>query len=260
MLFRSISEYQRLRRTQWLQYAHQDALVFDKHLLSPRGGSLPESDVVLLTDEKATTAAVKNAFETFLKARAGKNDTVLVFIAAHGVVETGARRGAYIVTHDSDPEDLASTALPMADVQNLIREDLSKVGHVLVYVDVCRAGNIGAMRGSNQINNAVEQLAEAEGDLFLFLASGPKEVSIEGSQFGGGHGAFSYFLLDALNGAADFNHDGVVSVGEIIEYVREKVVEATDSKQHPRDLGSIDRKSTRLNSSHIQKSRMPSSA
>jgi tetratricopeptide (TPR) repeat protein len=112
---------------------------------------------------------------------------------------------------------------------------------VLVFVDVCRAGTIGSLRGANNVNKAVEQLAEAEGDIFLFLASGPKELSYEGPQYGGGHGAFSYFLLDALNGAADFNHDGVVSVGEIIEYVRDKVTQATNSRQHPRDAGSMAR-------------------
>jgi tetratricopeptide (TPR) repeat protein len=236
-----ISRFQRVPEQQWLRYAHQDAQVFEQYLRSPRGGALPDSNLVVLTNEKATTAAIRNAFETFLKARAGKNDTVVVFIAAHGIVEAAGRRGAYIITYDSDPEDLASTALPMADVQNLVREDLSKVGHVLVYVDVCRAGNIGALRGVNTVNKVIEQLAESEGDLFLFLASGPREYSYEGPQYGGGHGAFSYFLLDALNGEADYNRDGVVNVGEVIEHVREKVVEATFSRQHPRDLGSMER-------------------
>jgi tetratricopeptide (TPR) repeat protein len=236
-----ISRYQRLRPEQWLRYPHRDAQLFDEHLRSPRGGSLPDSNIVLLTDERATTAAVRNAFETFVKARAGKKDTVVIFIAAHGIVESTGRRGAYIVTHDSDPEDLATTALPMADLQNLIEEDLSRVGHVLVFVDVCRAGTIGSLRGTNSVNRAVEQLGEADGDIFLFLASGPKELSYEGPQYGGGHGAFSYFLLDAMNGAADVNQDGVVSVGEIIEYVRDRVTQATNNRQHPRDAGSMAR-------------------
>jgi tetratricopeptide (TPR) repeat protein len=235
-----ISMYQQLPRQQWLRYAREDAELFELYLKSPRGGMLPSSNLLTLTDEKATTAAIRNAFETSLKARAGKNDTVILFIAAHGVVETSGRRAAYIITYDSDPEDLASTALPMADVQALIREDLSRVGHVLVYVDVCRAGNIGAMRGANTVNRAVEEIAEAEGDLFVFLASGPKELSYEGPQYGGGHGAFTYFLLDGLNGAADANRDQTVGVGELIEHVREKVIQATNNRQHPRDLGSMD--------------------
>lgn len=234
-----ISKYQRIPERQWLEDAHEDAMLFADYLRSPRGGALAAPDLVLLTDEKATTAAVKNAFETFLKVRAGRSDTVVIFIAAHGVVEQ-QRRNAYIVTYDSDPEDFAATALPMADIQTLVREDLSRVGHVLVYVDVCRAGNIGALRGNNPVNQAMERLTEADGDLFLFLASGPNEVSIEGPQFGGGHGAFSYFLMDAFNGSSDVDGDGVVTVGEVIEYVREKVIEATSRRQHPRDLGSIE--------------------
>lgn len=239
-----ISKYQRLPEQQWLRYADADADVLSSYLRSPRGGMLRDANIVVLKNENATTAAVKNAFETSLKARAGKNDTVILFIAAHGVVETAGRRGAYIVTYDSDPEDLATTAVSMADVQTLIREDLSRVGHVLVYVDVCRAGNIGAMRGPNPVNKAVEQLAETEGDLFVFLASGPKEFSYEGPQYGGGHGAFSYFLLDGLNGGADVNGDQVVNIGEVIEFVREKVVASTNGRQHPRDLGSMEPSAT----------------
>src|SRR5262249_12855328 len=101
----------------------------------------------------------------------------------------------------------------------------------------------GSRRGGNNVNlsRVVEQLAEAESDLFLFTASGPKEISLEGPQYGGGHGAFSYFLLDAMNGAADFNRDGRINVGDVIEYVRDRVIQATANRQHPRDAGSMDR-------------------
>jgi tetratricopeptide (TPR) repeat protein len=232
-----VSHYQRLPENLWLQYAHADATLFARHLRSPRGGGLPDSDVVLLANEKATTAAIRNAFETFLKGRAGKKDTVLLFLAAHGTVEPG--RGAFILTYDSDPQDLVSTALPMADVQKLIQEDLSKVGRVLAFVDVCRAGTIGAIKSST-VNSVVERLAEAEGEIFGLMASRPKEFSLEGQEFGGGHGAFSYYLLKGLQGDADKNKDGVVNVNELIEYVRAKVAEGTRDRQHPRDFGNVE--------------------
>jgi len=81
-----ISKYQRLSELQFLRYADQDALTFDQHLRSGRGGSVPAENVVLLVNEKATTAAIKNNINQFLKLRAGPNDTVLLFIAAHGIV------------------------------------------------------------------------------------------------------------------------------------------------------------------------------
>jgi tetratricopeptide (TPR) repeat protein len=254
-----VSQYQRLPQAQWLQFAHADAMVFGQHLKSPRGGALPDADLLVLTNEKATSGAIRNAFQTFLKAKAGKKDTVLLFIAAHGTVETaGAARGAYILTYDSDPQDLATTALPMADVQKLIQEDLANVGRVLTFVDVCRAGNIGAIHSST-VNTAVEKLAEAEGEVFGLMASRPKEFSMEGPEFGGGHGAFSYYLLKALQGDADKNHDGIVNVTEVIEYVRDKVATGTHDKQHPRDFGNVENTLALADSSKpgIQLARLP---
>lgn len=41
-----------------------------------------------------------------------------------------------------------------------------------------------------------------------------------------GHGMFTYFVLKGLNGAADENHDGSVSVDELYGYVRTSVQRA----------------------------------
>ncbi len=234
-----ISKYQKLPDSQWLQYAHSDAEVLHKHLRSPRGGGLPESDAVLLMNEKATTAALRNAVETFLKGRATKEDTIILFFAAHGVVETAGSRGAYILTHDSDPQDLKGTALAMADVQNLLSEKLASVKRVIAFVDVCRSGTIGTIKSST-VNSSVEKLAESEGEIFGMTASRPKEFSYEGPQFGGGHGAFSHALVKGLAGAADKNTDKVVTVTELIDYVREMVQKGTEDKQHPRDFGTME--------------------
>jgi tetratricopeptide (TPR) repeat protein len=230
-----VSKYQRPELS--LQYAHADATTFSQLIASPRGGGVPASNILLLTDEKATTAAVRNGFQDFLKRRATKNDTVIILIAGHGTVE--GNRGAYILTHDSDPQDLASTALPMAELQALFEDQLQKVGKVLLFVDVCKAGTIGSIQ-STGINSNVQQLGEVEGDLFGLLASRPREVSFEGPEFGGGHGAFSYFVLKGMGGAADADGNKTVTASELIDYVSKQVPAATNSKQHPREFGVYD--------------------
>ena len=234
-----VSKYQKLPPEQWLHFADADATLFEKHVLSPRGGSLPPENVLRLTDEKATTAALRNAFQTFLKGRATKKDTVLILIAGHGTVESPGSKGAFILTNDSDPQDLNGTAMPMAEVQRLVDEDLAKVGRVAVFVDVCRSGNIGSIKNTT-VNAVVEKLGEAEGEIMGIMASRPRELSYEGDQWGGGHGVFSYFLLKALGGAADKNNDGKVDVNELINYVQAEVPKATNDKQHPREFGNMD--------------------
>ena len=104
-----ISKYQKLPQDLWLQFADADAKTFSQHLASARGGGIPADQMVVLTNEEATTAALRNAFQTFLRNRAGKKDTVFILIAGHGIVDN---RGAYILTYDSDPQDLSATAIP----------------------------------------------------------------------------------------------------------------------------------------------------
>ena len=165
--------------------------------------------IQLLVNEQATTAAVRNGFQDFLKRRAGKNDTVVIVVAGHGTVEIPGSKNAFILTYDTDPQDLASTALPMAELRSLFEDQLNKVGRVLLFVDVCKAGTIGSIQNTT-VSADVQTLGDAQGDLFGFLASRPKEVSLEGPQYGGGHRAFSYFVVKGLQGAADRNKDGAV--------------------------------------------------
>src|SRR5258706_9705823 len=208
-------------------------------LASALGGALRAEHVLLLTDEKATTAAVRNGFQDFLKRRVGKTDTVIILIAGHGTVEVPGSKNAFILTHDSDPQDLASTALPMSELRALFEEQLKNVGRVLLFVDVCKAGAIGSIQNTT-VNADVQHLGDVEGDMFGLLASRPKEVSIEGPQFGGGHGVFSYYVMKGLEGAADENKDGTVDANELIQYVSTQVPSATSNKQHPREFGTYD--------------------
>ena len=234
-----ISDYQN-PRIRPLRFAHRDAIVFERHLTSPRGGQLPNDRIQVLLNEEATTASIRTAINSLLKVEAGPRDSVLIFIASHGAVDPQTRQG-FIVTYDSDPQDLAATAIPMADLHRLVHEKLHGVGRVHIYVDVCHAGAIGTIKSkSNRINSFVERLGEADGEIVGFMASRPREVSYEGPQFGGGHGAFTYFLLNGLNGAADYGQDGVVTISDLIDYVEDRVEEATYDRQHPRDFGSFE--------------------
>ena len=63
------------------------------------------------------------------------------------------------------------------------------------------------------------------------------EVALEGEQWGEGHGVFTHYLIDGIKGEADGygggEEDGIISIGELFDYVSDKVREATNNKQHP---------------------------
>ena len=65
----------------------------------------------------------------------------------------------------------------------------------------------------------------------ILTASSPQEVANEGLEWH--HGVFTYYLLEALRGAADSDGDGRVDVDEVYKYVWNKVVKATNGNQTP---------------------------
>ena len=230
-----ISEYRNLPRDLWLQYPKADADSFAGFLATPRGGAVAGDHVMLLTNEKATAAALRSAFSGFLK-QPGKDDTVYILIAGHGTVDPG---GAYILTWDSDPVNLAGTAISMAEIHSLVEDEVTRAGHVILLADVCRAATIAGQK-TTSLGAVVEKLGEAPGEMLGLMAARPTELSLEGPDFGGGHGAFTYSVLRGLNGAADTDHDGVVTAGELIDFVSADVPKLTGNKQHPRDFGNMD--------------------
>ena len=47
------------------------------------------------------------------------------------------------------------------------------------------------------------------------------------------HGAFSFSVLEALGGKADFDKDKRITLSEIVAFVTGRVKSLTDDKQHP---------------------------
>jgi uncharacterized caspase-like protein len=230
-----ISQYSKLPHDLWLQYPDVDATTFAQFLQSPRGGSIPAAQLKILTNDQATTGALREAFKTFLKTP-GKSDTVYILIAGHGTVDA---QGAYILTYDSDPNNLSATAVSMAEIHTIVESELKTAGHVVFLADVCRAATIAGQK-TTALGGVVEKIGEAPGEMLGLMAARPRELSNEGPQFGGGHGAFTWSVLQGLAGAADTDRDGFVSASELIDYVSTGVPKLTEGKQHPRDFGNME--------------------
>jgi tetratricopeptide (TPR) repeat protein len=231
-----ISEFEHLPPEEWLEYADDDAGAFYSFITSPRGrGFLPEN-VFLLTNEEALQQAIRSRLGSTLAKKLGPEDTVYIFIATHGVVEREAAREAYLLAHDSDREDLYTSALPMRELGNIIQNRL-KARRIVLFADVCRAGKLGQVQGN--VNRYIED-ASSRGETMGLLASRPNEFSREGDQWGGGHGVFTYYLLRGLMGEADADKDQTVTAAEIVSYLQTRVEDATERQQHIRDFGDFE--------------------
>ena len=233
-----VSEFEYLPKEEWLDFADDDARDFYKVITSPRGRAFPPENVYLMTDQKASFYAIRKKLGSTLAKKVKRGDTVYIFIATHGMVEKEVSREGYLLAHDSDREDLYISALAMKDLGNIMQSRLRKARRVFLFADACRAGKLGQVQG--RINRYIEDVSKSEGETLGLLASRPNEFSREGPQFGGGHGVFTYYLLKGMMGEADADGDETVNATELVDYLDEKVEEATDRQQHVREFGTFE--------------------
>jgi tetratricopeptide (TPR) repeat protein len=233
-----ISQYKLLAPKDWLGYADADATAFAEFLASPRGGGLKsEERMKVLTNAEATRDAVRNYVRLYLGRARENHGTFLLVLGAHGFLDEKTGE-AHIMTHESDPQDLSTSGLPMDELEDALGAGLAGLGRMVIFVDVCHAAEIGSIKSKkNGINRAVQQaMSQVPGKVFSFVSSRETESSFEGKNWGGGHGAFTYFILRGLNGDAAKNNDGVVSAKELLDYVQTMVKETTRDEQHPKEL------------------------
>ncbi len=235
-----------------LRYTVPDAEGFYQILIGP--GGFKQEHVLLLTDKterKPTLRNIKWALGTFLARSAKKDDTVFIFFAGHGAPEVdqqGVERDGlakYLVSIDAEPDDLYSTALPMDELQTIFNR--IEAERVVVFLDACYSGSAGGRtfaskktRAMNVDDLFLERLTRSKGRAIL-TASRPAEVSLELAELG--HGVFTYYLIEGLKGAADLNHDGIVTLQELYEYLEQQVSQKARSvggNQHPVMKGELE--------------------
>jgi hypothetical protein len=216
-----------------LRYADRDAEAI-RDALVEKGGFRPER-VRFLSNQHATYQEIRTALFSFLAATQ-PDDLVMIFLAGHGVQDTINPDNFFFLAHDSEVGNLGGTAIPMWDLGNVMDYTI-RAQRILIFADTCHSGAAldrgGASDGKslNFFNKYLEVLARKKGRLVL-TASQAHESSIETTKLA--HGVFTNAILLGLAGAADDNPaDGVITAGELVDYVRAKVPEETGGEQHP---------------------------
>ena len=222
-----------------------DALSFAEFLKSPQGGGFKNENVLVLTDKQATSAALRNALFTFLK-KAIEEDLVIFFFSGQGAPEPGISENYYLLTYDADPDDLPSTAIPTWDVDIAFKRNI-KAKRAVILADASHVSSIGkatgtrGVKGSNLINRYLKNLSETGEGKAIFTSTQEGQISAKTHLKGRNTGLFTHYLLEALSGAADENSDGMVTLGEAIDYTTDLVSAASRGKQRPDIAGRFDR-------------------
>ncbi len=151
-----------------------------------------------------------------------------------------------LITYDADIRNLSATAIPLDELTRWFGRIPAK--RLIILLDCCFSGGMGAKvlrveAVPRRLSSVEVQLAQMSGEGRLIItASAANEPAWENPRTG--HGYFTHFFLEALQGAAEIIEAGRLPVFRLLEYVTRRVVDAAGQfghPQHPALRGTMDR-------------------
>jgi formylglycine-generating enzyme required for sulfatase activity/uncharacterized caspase-like protein len=213
-----------------LEYAVKDAQAMEQKLKSMG------FQTITMLNQHATKENILKVLGDDLPKQVQKDDRIVIFFAGHGQTEElsdGTQMG-YIIPVDADTRNIFSTAISMDQVRVFSRRLRAK--HVLYLIDSCYAG-LGLSRSGVILPSEQDYLRKITTRKAhqMLTAGGKGELAHEE----GGHGIFTKYVLEALDGAADRDEKRYITFSDMASYVKPKVSRYTETKQIPQ-YGNID--------------------
>jgi len=211
-----------------LSFADDDARAVAQLLRGQKGRTFGTVEIRELIDEKATLEAILDGLQ-WLNDSVGPEDTAVVFFAGHGAND----REYFFLPYDANLARPVVTMLSQSQLQGVLTR---LRGRTLLFLDTCRSGAVfggsdDERRRRGDVTALLNSLTYSQGGLVVFSASQGSELSQERPDWS--HGAFTKALLEALNGAADANRNGEVTIAELDSYLTDRVRGLTGGAQTP---------------------------
>jgi len=228
-------------------YADKDAKVFADYAYRSLG--ISRDKIKLLVNDSANYIEIKKSLKRWLKNEIVEDKSdVYIFFAGHGLVSDN-QKDLYLIPYDGEPSMLGDTSFMRSDLFSLIDE--AKPGSVTAFFDTCYSGltrqNEMLVADARPIKIVADETSLPSNVNLISAASNNEIASIlEGAE----HGMFSYYLMEGLGGNADLDQDKNITVGELHEYVKDKVREKAAKlgrDQNPQVSGNKDKVLVKLN-------------
>ncbi len=213
-------------------------------------------------DSEVTREKIRKAKSLF--DGAGVDDTVVLFIAGHGLHDNDSARTYYYLTSDADIKRLSATAADFDMIEDLLQGISPR--KKLFLMDTCESGEVEdeksgiiasaeGLRGvrprtSRALSIKVREMrgvrmraVTEDRDRFIYndlqrrsgavvlSSSRGGEFSYESDSYA--NGLFTEEIINALKGRADRSRDRFVSLRELKEYVIKTVPKISGNRQHP---------------------------
>ncbi|MBX2867860.1 MAG: caspase family protein [Acidiferrobacterales bacterium] len=204
-----------------LRFASADADSIASLFIKQEGKNYDVVESIVLSDSVDTKATKDNVVDALdALAELGPEDTVVLFLAGHGVVEDA---NYYFLPRDAQRNSNGrwkkSSVIAWNDVQLAME---SSLGRRILLVDTCHS--------ESAFNSRLIKDAE---DSNIVVMSSTDSGTLAQEIASLGHGVFTHALLEGMRGKADSYQDGKVTMSELNAFVANAVPAITKNAQKP---------------------------
>jgi uncharacterized caspase-like protein len=169
---------------------------------------------------------IDEALFDWLPLHMAENAVVIIYFSGQAWVTPAG--DVLLAPYDGSPSATARL-YPLRDIESALAR--LKAKQALLLFD----GMVSRLRGDAKGKTASPRWELDGGNVVGLIGGNDFTKGVEDDQHR--HGLFTYYLLKGLRGDADTNRDGMVTLGETTDYVRQKVAWAAKSqfstKQRP---------------------------
>jgi hypothetical protein len=202
-----------------LQGCVNDARNASQTFRQQEGTLFDKVQCTMLIDAQASRQRIEEEMKTL--ATAGKaGDVVVLFLSGHG-----DRRGKAwaFLAQDFGAQQYAGTTISDASILQLADALATAGKKVCIIVDACFAGQLRL----NARNLLARFRDPAQGGIILMVSSMPNQTSAACGAFS----AFAFAVKEGMDGKADYNTDGRITLQELRRYVYHRVYELQPGDQ-----------------------------
>lgn len=206
-----------------LPYPHSDATEITEALKKQSGRAFTSVVTKSIINSEATISGIRNGLK-WLQEQCRENDYAFVMFSGHGG-QSG--NGLYYMPYRREIQIGGMDGFAWRELAAELGISKLKAQQVMLFTDCCYSG---AFASHTSLPFDSSDFLKRQG-VMVFASSKPTEVSLQMSKLK--HGAFSFSVLEALAGKADFDGDKKITLSEIVAFVTGRVKVLTDDRQHP---------------------------
>ena len=160
--------------------------------------------------------------------KARKGDRLILYFSTHGFDDKIIKSRGYIATYDCQMSEPSVNCIELSYLENLVQRAIQKpVKHLLILLDSCSSG-LGVITKSPDYTEI--PIAMQNGSHMITAGMADQQAQMDSHLQ---MSTFTYFVTKGLTGEADYTKDKVISLTELLLYVRYNVATQSQGSQTP---------------------------